>query len=108
MGVELGRKKKKIVYINNPLLHIGFDNNDIFLKKTETALTMLHKARDMLLPYTRLGKVEDKCHKWHIENPLYLCYRITKPLIKRNLLGETPNMRFFAFYKLGYYIGLTK
>ncbi len=108
MGVELGRKKKKIVYINNPLLHIGFDNNDIFLKKTETALTMLHKAEAMLLPHTRIGKVLNKCKKWHIEKPIYLCYRITKPLLRRNLLSDFPNMRLFALYKLGYYIGLTK
>ena len=108
MGVELSRKKVSIIYIENPLQHTGFDDNNIFLKKTETALTMLHKAGDMLLPYTRLGKVVDKCHKWHMENTLYLCYRITKPFLRKNLLGEKPNMRFFAFYKLGYYIGLTK
>lgn len=108
MGVELGRKKKIIVYINNPLLHIGFDNNDIFLKKTETALTMLHKAETMLLPHTRIGKVLNKCKKWHLEGSVYLCYRIMKPILRRNLLSNSPNMRLFALYKLGYYIELTK
>ena len=108
MGVELGRKEKKIVYIKNPLLHLGFDNNDIFLKKTETALNMLNKAGEMLLPYTRIGKVLSICRKWHLEEPIYICYRIMKPLLRRNLLSNSPNMKIFALYKLGYYIGLTK
>lgn len=108
MGIELGRKNTNIVYITNPLQHMGFDNNDIYLKKTETALTMLYKAGEMLLPYTRIGKTLDKCQKWHIEKPIYFLYKIAKPLLRKNLLGNSPNMNIFAFYKLGYYIGIAK
>lgn len=108
MGVELSKKKAHIVYINNPLQHIGFDNNDTFLKKTETALTMLYKAEDLLLPYTRIGKTLEKCKKWHLEKTIYYLFKIAKPLLRRNLLGNSPNMNIFKFYKLGYYIGIAK
>lgn len=108
LGVELRRKKAKIIYIKNPLQHLGFDNNDIYLKKTETALTMLYKAGDILLPYTRIGKILKKCKKWHIEKPIYFFFKVAKPLLRKNLLGNSPNIYIFEFYKLGYYIGIAK
>ena len=108
MGVELSEKKAKVIYINNPLMHMGFDSNDVFLKKTETSLTMLFSAGEMLLPYTRIGQVINKCEKWHITDVIDFIFKITKPLLRRNLLGNSPNMKLFALYKLGYYIGLTK
>lgn len=108
MGVELGKKKAKVVYINNPLMHMGFDSNDVFLKKTETSLAMLSSAGEMLLPYTRIGQVINKCEKWHVTNVINIFFKITKPLLRKNLLGNSPNMNIFAFYKLGYYIGIAK
>jgi hypothetical protein len=89
-------------------MHMGFDSNDVFLKKTETSLTMLSSAGEMLLPYTRIGQVINKCEKWHITSVIGFFFKITKPLLRRNLLGNSPNMKIFALYKLGYYIGLTK
>ena len=108
MGVELGEKKAKVVYINNPLMHMGFDSNDVFLKKTETSLAMLSSAGEMLLPYTRIGQVINKCEKWHVTDVINIFFKITKPLLRKNLLGNSPNMNIFAFYKLGYYIGIAK
>ncbi len=108
MGVELAKKKTNILYIKNPLMHLGFDSNEVFLKKTETSLSMLYSAGNMLLPYTRLGKALNRCEKWHIKKCISVLFYISKPFLRKNLLSNTPNMRVFAFYKLGYYIGITK
>lgn len=106
MGIEMRRQGKKVLHIDNPLMHLGFDNNATFLKKTETSLHSLKKIEKDMLPYTPLGKMVIKLGRIHLASIIGGIFRILKPLLRRNLLGNNPNLTLFSFYKLGYYLSL--
>ena len=66
MGLELKRHGKRVSHIDNPLRHLGFDANAVFLRKTETALHTLKKIEGSLLPYTGLVKLVRRIRKVHL------------------------------------------
>lgn len=106
MGQELRKCSKRIAHIDNPLMHLGFDNNAIFLKKTEISLHTLKKIEGSLLPYMGLGKMIKKIKAAHLTTLVRGLFWLSKPLLRHNLLSSSPNLTFFSFYKLGYYLSL--
>lgn len=106
MGLELKRHGKRVSHIDNPLRHLGFDANAVFLRKTETALHTLKKIEGSLLPYTGLGKLVRRIRTVHLTALVNGIYRLSRPLLRRNLLGNSPNLTLFSFYKLGYFLSL--
>lgn len=106
MGLELKRHGKRVSHIDNPLRHLGFDANAVFLRKTETALHTLKKIEGSLLPYTGLGKLVRRIRTVHLTALVKGIYRLSRPLLRRNLLGNSPNLTLFSFYKLGYFLSL--
>ena len=106
MGLELKRHGKRVSHIDNPLRHLGFDANAVFLRKTETALHTLKKIEGSLLPYTGLGKLVRRIRTVHLTALVKCIYRLSRPLLRRNLLGNSPNLTLFSFYKLGYFLSL--
>ena len=106
MGLELKRHGKRVSHIDNPLRHLGFDANAVFLRKTETALHTLKKIEGSLLSYTGLGKLVRRIRTVHLTALVKGIYRLSRPLLRRNLLGNSPNLTLFSFYKLGYFLSL--
>ncbi len=106
MGVEMRRKGKRVKHIDNPLMHLGFDSNEVFLNKTRTALRSLKKIENDMLPYTGIGKAIGKIESLHLTGIVRIVYSVLRPLIEMNLLSRRPNLKLFAFYKLGYYLSL--
>ena len=59
-------------------------------------------------------KAVRKVEEWHLPGwkacsaatLLLYIYKGLKPALKRNLLSQHPNLKLFAFYKLGYYLEL--
>lgn len=106
MGVEMRRKGKRVKHIDNPLMHLGFDNNEVFLNKTRTALRSLKKIEADMLPHTGIGKAIRRIERIHLIHVVRMSYSLMRPLIECNLLSNHPNLKLFAFYKLGYYLSL--
>lgn len=106
MGLELKRHGKRVSYIDNPLRHLGFDSNAVFLRKTETALHTLKKIEGSLLPYTGMGRLVLRIRAAHLTALVKVIYRLARPLLRYNLLGNRPDLTFFSFYKLGYFLSL--
>lgn len=106
MGVEMGKHGKKILHVDNPLMHLGFEKNEMYLKKVETSLRTLKRLGDMLLPHTTIGQYVETLRKRHLILPVKIAYTISRPLLRKNLLGNKPNLKVFAFYKLGYLLNL--
>lgn len=104
MGIDMMRNGKVIKHIDNALMHLGFEKNEVFLTKTETSLRTLHSLGDIMVPHSRIGKVAGRLSDYHLTWLVVLTYRCTKPLLRKNLLGKNPNMKVFAFYKLGYFL----
>jgi hypothetical protein len=100
-GNDLKAKGYIIHGIDNPLMNKDIEENDVFLKKTEDAISNAYKFREELKDSVTLIQVYNK---YKIIMPLVrLFYIVFKPLIKKNLLSSNPSLFLFSFYKLGYY-----
>lgn len=103
-GAELQRRHIPLLHIDNPLIHLGLEPNAIFLTKTETSLRILHRLAPQLQTHSHLLVAVRRLSRLHLAAPVRLLYRLTRPLLRRNLLGRHPLLPLFSFYKLGYYL----
>ncbi len=105
-GAELEQRGKKVVHVDNPLVHMGLEPNAEFLSKTETALRTLHGLGPRMLRQSRLMQTAERLRRWHGDVLVRWCYRLSRPLLRRNLTGRKPSLTVFSLYKLGYYLSL--
>ena len=101
-GIELEKRGIKVKHIDNPLYHLGLEKNEDFLFKTETGIETLYRFSDKLTEYVRLLQAYNKVRKYKLQKLVAFLFRKTRGLLKRNILSLHPNMKAFAFYKLGY------
>lgn len=109
----LDAKKKNIIvrHIDNPILHLGLESSLIFIKKSEEAIGVLLsfvkqkliKPQDITL--SRYAELLTKFKLHYLVTILYLIFK--KPL-KKQLLSSSPSLLLFDFYRLGYYLSLSK
>ena len=90
--------------INNPLIHCGLEQTDVFLAKTEKAVKNLkkiynNKVYSEIINDIKLLKVQKKA--LIIKPVISLIFKISKPLFVNNLKSKRPSLLLFDFYKLG-------
>lgn len=107
-GIELKRKEIPVLHIDNPLIHVGLESNDSYLKKVEISLRMLRKLENKLDGETSLILAYNKLKKYHLLRLYLIFYKLSKALMLRNILGSNPSLKILSLYKLGYYIDLNK
>jgi len=100
-ATELQNRHIKVFHTDNPLIHTGIENIDVFLNKTREAiknLVILHKEGKIL--DTKLIRFYKNIIRWKLDNFVknYIHKRIDK--IEANLYSEKPNMRNFDLWKL--------
>lgn len=110
-GIEAERLGFDISHIDNPLQHNGINDNASFLRNSETALRMLRHLGPPMTDRSRVAciarQLSSPAYRRHTILPLLLIlYKMSRPLLRRNLLSRHPNLHIFAFYKLGYYLTL--
>lgn len=98
-------KKIPIVHIDNPIYHLGLENNIVFFEKSLEAV----KTKKRLL--LNLEKVENISpllkhykilKKYHLQSIVIIGFKIIKPILKRLVLNNNPNLFCFDIYRLGY------
>jgi len=103
-SIQLKKKKYKLYYINNPLLHIGLEDNETFIKKTEQSIKNLITLKNRYnLNHLRIIKTYNILSSVFLDYFLSFSFRLIKKQILKNLISNKPNMWLFQFYKLGYY-----
>lgn len=105
-GVELMRKKISILHIDNPLIHMGLDTNEAFLRKSETALRNLQMLNGRMAGHSAVENAYWKLHRWHLGWAIRTFHQGLGGLLRRNLLSPHPSLFLFSLYKLGYYATL--
>lgn len=93
----------KVLHLNNEVYHFGLENNEIFLKKIEEAITTLLWAfNNKKIPVhdQKLLTIFQKTKKIKANHIMAFFYAILHTSIKRNLLGSAPNTHVLQFYKL--------
>ena len=106
-GAELEKRGISILHIGNNLIHMGLEQNEVFLKKTETALETLRRLAPRLQHHSELLATEARLGKWRLTALFKGIYKLFRPLVRRNLLSSRPSLFLFNIYKLGYYLSST-
>jgi len=105
-GVELEQRHVPILHIDNPLVHMGLDTNEAFLRKSETALRTLKGLHGRMNGRSYVENAYNRLCSLRLAWALRLAFRLFRPLLRRNLLGPRPSLALFSLYKLGYYATL--
>jgi len=107
-GLMLAPNGISIVHIENPLIHDGMDPSSVYLSKVETALRTLHRLGEPLHSASSLVRLVRKLNSWHLVPLVRGSFRLLRPLLRRQLFSHRPSMLCLKYYKLGYYLTLSK
>jgi glycosyltransferase involved in cell wall biosynthesis len=101
-GYELEQRNIPVLHIENPVIHIGLDTTDSFLKKTTQGIQNLSRIykKDGLAAKTSLIKTWRQLNTFKLSGLFCLIYDIAQPVIHKNLFSEKPKLRYLDFYKL--------
>ncbi len=100
-GISLKTHDIKIVHIDNPLCHIGLEDNYIFLKKTHESIKNLVTLTSNNIKFnTKLYRYYKFISKTRLTFIFEFIYSIFKTGIEKNLKSLSPSLIFFDIYKL--------
>lgn len=108
-GEQLKQRNYKILYINNPVYHMGLKTTDHFIADTLNAEKNLRKLYDNPL-YTNtirnlsIIQTYEKLKKFYLLQVFSICANIFSPLILKQLHSKNPNLYLLDIYKLKSFI----
>lgn len=108
---NLKENKINIAHIENAVWHLGLEDSKTFLKKSEESVWSLHHLiSQKLIPihYTKLGRTVASIKKTRLTWLVLIAYYLSKRIIQHNLLSKKPSLFLMDFYRLGYYIHISK
>lgn len=106
---ELQQQKIPIKHIDNPVYHMGVEENEVFLKKTELAIESLHfliKEQKFSADYVKIARYLNIIQKTYTKKIFSVVFNLFKPIIKKQILSSNPNLFLFDVYRLGYICSL--
>ncbi len=113
-GIELEQKGITIIHIDNPVVHIGLESNIEFITKTEQRLEtlkyleQLNKNNKLFYQRITILKYYKLVKKLKINWLIKVAFNISKGRINKLLQSKDPSMCLYDFYKLGYYLTISK
>lgn len=106
---------KRLQKAGIPIRHVDIDvrngdleDNPTFLRKTEEQLQTLYQFSEELSDSSTLLVKYLWLRRHHLLWIVTIIYKLTKGVIKKNLLGKHPSIPCYQFYKLGYYTSLVR
>jgi len=98
-----------VTHINNPIIHLGLESSEIFLKKSEEAIDAILLFEKQKLINSTQVKITRIAHKISFMRFIIIpFYKLFKPLLKKNLLSKKPSLFIFDLYRLGYLFTIKK
>ena len=98
----------QITHIDNPVGFNVFETNEHFITKTEEALRTLHTFSTELKGYSRLLDVSMRINRLGLTPLTRVFFNLFKAKMRAHLCNSHPSLLAFKYYKLGYFISLTK
>lgn len=114
LGYDLFKAGILPEHIDNPVEHSGIEDSALFLQKTRTALKNLYFISEKIVPEAEFRNQIPFLKRYYSftrfipESLLRFFFWLTKSLAEKNLTGKKPNLRYFDFYKAGYFSTLKK
>jgi len=107
-GLELLKQEIIIEHIDNPLIHLGLENAEDFLKKTENGIKNLYKVEMLLrekypeyISHSDLTWAKLSLQKFHLSCIVSKLFNKLRWPMKNNLLSKNPFLIIFDLYRLG-------
>ncbi|MEM9023975.1 MAG: glycosyltransferase [Bacteroidota bacterium] len=103
LGYDLKQRSIPIEHIDNPLCHIGLEDAESYLSKTEEGLRNLHFiiSEGYADEDIKLYKYFNALRTMRLSGLVRTWFRGRKETIVRNLLSDRPRLRNFDLFKLG-------
>ncbi len=112
-GSKLKELHTHILHIDNPVFHLGLENNNQYLKKKEAAAsTLLYLLKHNLITVSDNNLLELflRLKKWKLNYLVAYTFKMFRENLKKNLLGKDPSIKLLQYYRIGYicYIDLNR
>lgn len=102
---QLYKKAVPVVHVDNPILHLGLDQNEIFFQKSLEAVK-LRKNISPELPgienINSLLKNYNKLKRYRLDKLVGLAFNLSEPFLKKMILGKKNSLFCLDLYRLGY------
>ena len=105
-GKQLRAAGVTIHHIDNPAGFFDYEDNAHFVSKTEEGLRTLNEFRSDLRGYSQMLTFVDGIHIRAIRGLIILWHKLFGAMERKNLCGDSPSLRIFKLYKLGYFLSL--
>ena len=105
IGSKLKEKSVKVLHIDNEVLHLGLEENSVFLNKKEQAsdiILKLHKEGVLNNPQNSLLRLFILLKKSRTNSLFSWAYKTFESRMKNNLTGSNPNIPLLQFYRISY------
>lgn len=108
-SLELARMGARVTYIDNPMVHLGYESNEEFLRKSEESLVNqvciwnanpnFHRQLFQVSPRLRAAVLLRRMRLWWV---ILLPFYFLQGVLRRAVLRGDRWMGFFHFYQTGY------
>ncbi len=106
---NLKQQNITIKHIDNPILHLGLENTNIFIKKSLDAVKTTYLLENKKLIDKDLRPLQKsflKLQKWKLLGIFSFAILLVKKRMKKNFHSLKPNLFWFDLYRLAYFIDL--
>lgn len=109
MHIQFERSGRKIVFVNNPVIHESVEDTNVFLEKARAALQNLLALEKLvegplLSRYVRLYKAFKLLERYRLLKIFRLSYKMISRKIEKNLHSCKPSLLLFDMYRLFHFI----
>ncbi|MDT8347247.1 MAG: glycosyltransferase [Flavobacteriaceae bacterium] len=103
LGGQLKRLQTEIIHIDNPVIHLGIEENDIYLAKIERGLKHMawQVIREKKHPHSRIFYNYQSLKKLKCFRLFLWLFRLSKPMLLKQITSSKPNLLLFDIYRLG-------
>ncbi|WP_396176108.1 glycosyltransferase family 2 protein [Flavobacterium sp.] len=95
-----------VEHIENPVYHLGLDDNSIYIHKIEESLKNLNNLLEFQKVdgfEVRIVSIYKTLNRIGLRKPFTYLYKFLRPILLKNLTSSRPNLLMFDFYRLGYF-----
>lgn len=112
-GIMLKEKNIEVKYIDNPVVHIGIEDNVTFIAKTEKGINNLYTLYSSgkyssLASESKILSFYLKLKKYRLTFAVRGMHTAFKGLIRKNLVSKDPSLFLYDVYKLGVLCSCTR
>lgn len=104
-GIRLHELGIPFLFIDNPVIHVGLQDNEQFLQKTRNAIFNLYRLWQsnrfpLLAKESKLLSIFLKLKRFGVQPVFSLGYQLFNALMQKHLCGEHPSLFVFDLYKI--------